>query len=60
METGARFPKGKKPLELVTYARIPLPPLICPKSKDCPQGNPQPEANENGCKVVAKNQIYTG
>ena len=51
-ETGARFPKGKKLLELVDYTGIPLHQLICLNSEDCLQCNPQIAANGNGYKSV--------
>jgi hypothetical protein len=36
-ETGARFPKGKKRLDLATYTGIPLHLLICHNIEDRPQ-----------------------
>ena len=69
-ETGARFPKGKKLLELVTYTGIPLHLLICSKTEDYPECHPQPDGNGNGDKLATKNpktflnkggnQIYAG
>jgi transcriptional regulator with XRE-family HTH domain len=69
-ETGARFPKGKKLLELVEYTGIPLHQLICSKTGDFTECHPQPDASGNGDKLVTKNpktllnkgenQIYAG